>query len=502
MAKPRASACHRFFAEPTRLVLNGLSRLYYGKKNPFPHLPHHESLTTADMFLSQKAFESTAFSEEINAMTQKALKHHAKKCSIHIGGARGVLILEPNDLKEILEDHAKDLESKESVTIFRHHFPRAVMSHPTGPWWRFLRNQVSDSVRNLKDDPHKIIQIARDYVKRLKDKDASEFNLKEIADSFTLEVIIRGFLGAEDTRHEDRRRLAELISSGVDEIVKLNNIAWLTIEERIPFYKPKLRSDVILKEAIELIQHDILDRNRETIWGKEKNWVTGRIESGDQGKQINPHYNPRDVVNDISFLLTAGSETTAKHFAFTFIEVIQNPKVLQNIIEEISSLGPPESWTAETFTKTPYLDAVILESLRLHPPLPMRKVKVNKAFTTKDGTEFKPGDHIFINASATQRLESQYDLPQEFIPERFLNKKFDELISQGNPMKYCLQPFGMGPRSCPGAPLATLEVKVALGCFVHSFDMKMNKNWNPDNVVTTFSARPEQVDPVQITLRR
>jgi cytochrome P450 len=498
----KASTCSTLVSESTRYVLNSLSGLYYGKKKPFPHLPHYESLTTADMFLSKRAFESTAFGEEIGAMTKIALQHPSKKCSVHIGGARGVLILDSSDLKEILEGHAESLETKESVTIFRHHFPRAVMSHSTGAWWRFLRNQVSETVRQLKKDSHKIIQIARDYVARLAEEQATEFDLKEIANSFTLEVIIRGFLGAEKTTAEMRHRLAELISSGVDEVVKLNNIAWLAIEESVPFYKTTLSSDKMLKEAEEIIRHDILEANKETIWSKEINWVTGRLKSGDQGKEINPSYDPKDIVNDISFLLTAGSETTAKHFAFTFIEVIQHPDVLKEVIKEVLTLGSPDSWSTDTFARTPYLDAVILESLRVHPPLPFRKVKVSKAFTTSDGTAFNPGDHIFINASATQRLESNYKNPQEFMPERFLDSNFELLISQSNPMKYCLQPFGMGPRSCPGAPLATLEVKVALACFVHAFNMSMDKPWNPENVVTTFSARPEQVDPVRISLRK
>lgn len=497
----RASLCSTVVSESTRFILNSLSGLYYGKKKPFAHLPHHESLTTADMFLSQHAMQSTKFSEEISVMTQLALQHPSKKCSVHLGGARGVLILKPEDLKEILEDHAKDLESKESVTIFKHHFPRAVMSYSTGAWWRFLRNQISDPVRQLKKDPHKIIEIAQEYVKRLAADSATEFNLKSIADSFTLEVIIRGFLGAEKTTPEVRQRLAALISAGVDEVVKLNNIAWLTVEERLPFYKPKLKSDTFLKQAELMIQRDILEPNKETMW-QDKNWVTERQKEGEKGKKLNPSYNPSDIVNDICFLLTAGSETTAKHFAFTFIEVLQHPEVLRKVREEVLTLGAPDTWNADTFANTPYLDAVVLESLRMHPPLPFRKVKVKTAFTMTDGTAFKAGDHIFINAGATQRLESHFKEAQHFIPERFVTSKLDDLISQSSSMKYCLQPFGMGPRGCPGAPLATMEVKVALACFMHSFDMKMKKEWNPEHVVTTFSARPEQVEPVSITLRR
>lgn len=515
---PRNSLCSTIASESTRYILNGLSALYYGSKKPFPHLPHYKSLTLPDMFLSQKAFESTGFSEEIAKITEIARQHPSQKCSVFIGGACGILILDPKDLEEILEKHADELVTKESISIFKHHFPRAVMSHSTGPWWRFLRNQVSGSVQQLKKDPHKIIQIAQDYVARLTKAQATEFDLKEIANSFTLEVLIRGFLGAENTTPEVRHRLAQMISRGVDEVVKFNNIAWLAVEETLPFYKPKLGSDKILKEAEEIIRKDILDCNAKTIWGNEKNWVNDRLSLESQGKAINPTYNAKDIVNDICFLLTAGSETTAKHFAFTFIEVIQNPHVLHKVMQEIATLGSPKTWTKETFTQTPYLDAVILESLRMHPPLPFRKVKVGNRFVTKDGTEFKPGDHIFINASATQRLEKHYKDPDQFIPERFLNTgtcnetkndsllnleeiKLEHLTSQANSMKYYLQPFGMGPRSCPGAPLATLEVKVALACFVHSFDMKLNKNWDPKHVVTTFSARPEQVEPITITAR-
>jgi len=487
--------------ESTRAILNTLSRWYYGTTKPFPSLPHYDSLTIADMFLAPEAFKSTKFAEEIEIMTQKALADKSHKCSVFLGGAHGVLILDPSDLKELLEEHRDDLDSKESVTIFRHHFPRAVMAHPTGNWWRFLRSQITNPVNDLTTRSQKIFQIAREYAKALEKTSASEFDLKKMANSFTLEVVLRGFLGAEKTSTEIREKLTELISSGVDEVVKFNNIAWLTVEEFIPsLFRAKLKSDLLLKQAEGIIQA-ILDANQATVWGDEANWVTRRIKSAEEAQQINPKFDPKDVVNDIAFLLTAGSETTAKHFAFTFLEVVQNKEVLQKITDEVSSLGNPDSWDAATFSHTPYLDAVILESLRLHPPLPYRKVKVSKPFQTKDGLQFNAGDHIFINIAATQRLESEYKDPERFLPERFLDKSLALLISQSSPMKYSLQPFGIGPRSCPGARLATLEVKAALACFVFTFNLNIKNPWNSKDVETTFSARPINVEPIQISLR-
>lgn len=492
--------------------INTLVSVISQDRNRFPLLARIDSLKTGDLLYGddKRADDPAYFFQMITEATTLASKNEFKKCHIRVADTDGVLIIDPKDLQEIKEEHKDDLESHESVPIFDHYFKgTAAMSFPShDPEWMKHRGPIKNTAAQLHDTPKCIIELAKQYVEKLKEEKAQDFNLKELANSFTLDVILKGFLGADETTHELRLQLTEMVSQGIDEVVKLRNIAWLTIEAIIPaLYRANLPSDAILEQAQTLIKQIIIT-NKNNIIKNKASWITKKIPAI-ADTEIKDFDVPDKVSNEIAFLLTAGSETTAKHFQFTFMEVLQNPQVLAKLIEEIEALGDVSEWKTETFSqeKTPYLHAIILESLRLHPPLPLQKVKVRKAFTLQDGTAFQPGDHVFVNVGAIHK-NAFSDRPEQFLPERFLkpaekneskkdtlNHDFVKIISMANPLGNFLA-FGKGQRSCPGAPLATMEVMVALACFLKTFTLKMAP-WN-GKVITTFSSRPEDVAPIKI----
>lgn len=132
---------------------------------------------------------------------------------------------------------------------------------------------------------------------------------------------------------------------------------------------------------------------------------------------------------------------------------------------------------------------------------------MDKTFTLSDGTVIYASNHIFISTQATQHLEESYKNPNEFNPDReeFAGHKFDDLISKTNKMFEKFRPFGMGIRSCPGAPVATLEVIIALAHLFEAYELKLSKPWDPTiegNIRTNFGSQPWNVSPIEIKPRR
>src|SRR5579872_2650519 len=196
-SKPRHNICTSLkntLANTTLWMLNTLSSHYYGNTKPCPHLPHYKSLTMADMFLSEKAFDGTVFAKEMATLTEMALKSDYHKATMSIGGATAILILDPKDLEEILEEKKDCLDSKESIPLFEHYFEGAPMVRRTDdPLWRPARNQITTTVDQMKKNPKKIIDIAKKHVKDLAESKASEINLMELVHSFTMEVLLSAF---------------------------------------------------------------------------------------------------------------------------------------------------------------------------------------------------------------------------------------------------------------------------------------------------------------------
>jgi cytochrome P450 family 135 len=112
-------------------------------------------------------------------------------------------------------------------------------------------------------------------------------------------------------------------------------------------------------------------------------------------------------------------------------------------------------WTAEG----EYLDAVIKETLRVRPAVPVVVREVAKPFALGD-YQLGPGTMVAANGFALHRREDLYPEPLRFRPERWLGQK---------PGTYTWIPFGGGVRHCIGRSLATYEMKYILRTVMRQF---------------------------------
>ncbi|KAH7528344.1 hypothetical protein FEM48_Zijuj05G0062700 [Ziziphus jujuba var. spinosa] len=112
-----------------------------------------------------------------------------------------------------------------------------------------------------------------------------------------------------------------------------------------------------------------------------------------------------------------------------------------------------------------YLKAVIKETLRLHPPLPLLVPRASRTKVEINGYEIQPGYQVYINAWAIGRDPISWERPEEFDPDRFLRSDVDY---KGHDFQ--LIPFGAGRRGCPGIHFAMAIKELALANLVHRFD--------------------------------
>jgi cytochrome P450 len=99
-----------------------------------------------------------------------------------------------------------------------------------------------------------------------------------------------------------------------------------------------------------------------------------------------------------------------------------------------------------------YLDAVIAESLRLRPALPVTGRRVQRAFNL-NGLLVPPGAYIVVAIMALHERADLYPDPMAFRPERFLSSR---------PGSYTWLPFGGGVYRCIGDEFALFEARVLL----------------------------------------
>ncbi|KAL1535415.1 6,7,8-trihydroxycoumarin synthase-like [Salvia divinorum] len=170
-------------------------------------------------------------------------------------------------------------------------------------------------------------------------------------------------------------------------------------------------------------------------------------------------------------MIVASAETTPAAVVWTMTALIKAPKVMEKLQNEIRSLiGKRGKVDEDDLPKLPYLKAVINESLRLYPPVPLLIPRESMDTSILDGYEIRPKTMVYVNAYAVGRDPECWENPDEFIPERFLNSGID---SRGQ--DFGLIPFGSGRRMCPGMSMGYLTTELLVANLVYSFDWELPK---------------------------
>ncbi|KAJ3694859.1 hypothetical protein LUZ60_000236 [Juncus effusus] len=205
-------------------------------------------------------------------------------------------------------------------------------------------------------------------------------------------------------------------------------------------------------------------------------------------------------------MFVAGTDTTSLTMEWTLSELINHPHVLQKAAQEIDTIVGKERLVNETdISQLPYLQAIIKETLRLHPTGPIIARLCTENCTVNNYT-VTAGTTLFVNVWALGRDPECWENSSEFCPERFMGQEMDVRGQQ-----YQFLPFGTGRRICPGITLAMLVVQTTIGVMIQCFDWKMKDGGLADMAegagMTLSRAKPllcvpvPRVDVASFTLR-
>lgn len=168
-------------------------------------------------------------------------------------------------------------------------------------------------------------------------------------------------------------------------------------------------------------------------------------------------------------MITAGMDTTAISVEWAMAEIVRNPRVQKKVQEELDKvIGVDRIMTENDFSNLPYLQCVVKEAMRLHPPTPLMLPHRSNANVKIGGYDIPKGSNVHVNVWAVARDPAVWKNPEEFRPERFLEEDVD---MKGHDLR--LLPFGAGRRVCPGAQLGINLVTSMLGHLLHHFE------WTP-----------------------
>lgn len=198
-------------------------------------------------------------------------------------------------------------------------------------------------------------------------------------------------------------------------------------------------------------------------------------------------------------IFVAGSDTSSTTIEWAMAELLHNPNTMSKARSELKETIPKGKQVEESdVARLPYLQAVVRETLRLHPPAPLLP---HRAQSTVEICGFTIPKHtqVIVNAWAIGRDPNVWVNPGSFLPERFLDSKLD---FRGQDCQFI--PFGAGRRICPGLPLALRMVHLTFASLLHSFAWRLPDGISPEEMnmrdkfgLTLQMEAPLQVVPMQ-----
>jgi cytochrome P450 len=172
------------------------------------------------------------------------------------------------------------------------------------------------------------------------------------------------------------------------------------------------------------------------------------------------------VLDEVLTLFLAGHETTALSLSWTVALLCEHPEVTKRLRAEAEAVAPGRPLAYADVPKLPYAEAVVLESMRLHPPAWAIGREALEDFEL-GGHRFPKGIAIFLSPWSVHRDERWFSEPDRFNPDRWL----DGLAKRLHKFQYF--PFGGGPRICIGNAFAMMESVLLLSTFARRFDVAL-----------------------------
>nr|QPZ88879.1 cytochrome P450 CYP6DA1 [Rhopalosiphum padi]UOW66127.1 cytochrome P450 6A13 [Rhopalosiphum padi] len=164
----------------------------------------------------------------------------------------------------------------------------------------------------------------------------------------------------------------------------------------------------------------------------------------------------------------AGFETTASTISYCLYELAMNPEIQVKLREKIKQTLDANDGKLgyDTLKDLKYLDMVINETFRLHPPVPVLNRVCTQKYTFSDSNiTLNVGEKIIIPIYSIHHDPKYYSDPEIFDPERFSEENMSS-IPHGT-----FLPFGDGPRICIGLRFAMMEAKTGLAEILSKFEI-------------------------------
>ncbi|PON64080.1 Cytochrome P450, E-class, group I [Trema orientale] len=414
-------------------------------------------------------------------------KIHGPLMSLKLGQVTAIVVSSSAMAKEVLQTHDQYLSNR-TIPDALHVHGHENMGLPWIPvanLWRSLRKICNTQLFTVKvlDTNQKLRRRkVRELFEEMKKRSLSgeAVDIGSAAFTTTLNLLSNTIFSVDlaDPESELAREFKEISWNIMKDAGTPNLSDYFPLLKKIDPLGVRRRMTIHFKRIIDLFEGLINQRLKlrdSPDWVPNNDVLDTLLNITEENSD---EINRTQMVHLLLVLFVAGTDTTASTSQWAMAELIRNPEILSKARAELHQIiGKGNPLEESDVSRLPYLQAIIKETFRLHPVVPLLLPRKAEIDVEIGGLTIPKGAQILVNTWAIGRDKGIWEDPSSFKPERFLGSELDV---RGRSFEVI--PFGAGRRVCPGLPLAMRMLPLMLGTLIHSFDWKLENGLKPKDV--------------------
>ncbi|XP_049359467.1 cytochrome P450 71A4-like isoform X3 [Solanum verrucosum] len=400
---------------------------------------------------------------------------------LHLG-SKPVLVASSVDVvRDILKTHdlVWSTRPKSSIVDGLLYGSKGVAFSNYSEYWRQIRSvMVLQLLSNKRVQSYRHVREEEisNMIDKIRQQCDSVIDLRDVLCCMTKNIINRVALGRKYNDGESGIDAKATLNKFVELLGTFNvgdYIPWLEWVNRITGLDTKV--DKVAKELdtfLELVieEHMLRNEKGENRAGEAKDLVDVLLEIQNGNETGIPLQ--RDSLKALLLdTFSAGTDTIYTALEWTMTELLMHPRAMEKLQNEVRGFAQGKAEvTEDDLGNMHYLKAVIKETFRLHPPVPLLVPRESMEEVKLLGYHIPAKTQVIINAWTIGRDPLSWDDPEDYRPDRFLNSNID---IKG--LNFEVIPFGGGRRGCPGSVFAIVAIELALARIVHKFNLALPK---------------------------
>ncbi len=415
---------------------------------------------------------------------QQTQRTYGNMATIYVGKMPAVVLFRPEHVRYVLVEHPRDFSNRGVFQEERNGgFASEGLLTIDGEKHRQQRRAIQPAFHKKQVEGY--ARIIADYTQELLDtwRPVDHVDLSRAMQELTLRIVSKCLFSIDLSNQLGPLSAAfdGVIGSSTSMAEDLLNIR---IDNPITGYGKRMAA----MRQLNMLIYTLIAQRRDD--DRDYHDVLSMLMSAESGEAPGARLTERQIHDHILTFLAAGHETTAITLVWTFYLLAQHPQVRARLQADIANALAGREPTIDDLANLPYLDWVLNESMRLYPPAWLQMRFVAKECEL-DGVRLPVGTLLILSQWVLHRLPNIWKDAEAFRPERW-DPANGEQVPPG-----AYFPFGGGPRTCIGMPLAQLEARMILTSMLQRYVPQPAPGYHP-GFQPVITLRPKR--PLEVTL--